>query len=100
MKIREFNRNPMDKIPLAEPAEILVNELKDLGGMEPAIFAARFKGQGLVSQAYRDLLAARMRQSRLFRRFHRRIQHPRSPVLPAMVMIPTVIDTRPWKERL
>jgi hypothetical protein len=51
--------------------EILANELKGRGGMEPLIFASKFKGQGSVSQAYRNLFAARIRQSRLSRRFHR-----------------------------
>jgi hypothetical protein len=66
------DRGLMDVKHNADPMEILVNELKGLGGMEPVLFASRFKGQGALSQAYRNLLAARTRQSRIFRRFHRR----------------------------
>lgn len=55
----------------ADPMAILAQELKGLGGMEPAYFASRFKGCGSVSQAYRDLLAARVGQARLFRRLGR-----------------------------
>lgn len=54
-----------------DPMEILAEELKPLGGMEPLMLAARFKGSGSVSQAYRDLFAARIKQARMFRRFRR-----------------------------
>ena len=60
----------------ADPIERVVEELKDLGGMEPAFFAAKFKGQGALSQAYRDLLATRIRQSRLLRPFERASMPP------------------------
>lgn len=51
--------------------ELLADELKPLGGMEPLMLAARFKGSGRVSQAYRNLFAARIKQARMFRRFRR-----------------------------
>ena len=52
----------------ADPLEILAEEVKSLGGMEAALFASRFPGKGVVSQAYRNLLVARIGQTRLFRR--------------------------------
>lgn len=61
----------MDAEHPIDPMAILVEELKDFGGMEPLVLAARFKGCGSVSKAYRALLAARVRQARLFRRLGR-----------------------------
>ena len=58
----------MDPMRTTNSTEILAEELKHHGGMPPLLFASRFAGQGRLSQAYRDLLAARIRQSRLFRR--------------------------------
>ena len=53
---------------LNRSAAILAEDLKDLGGIQPLLFASRFAGQGPLTQAYRNLFAARIRQSRLFRR--------------------------------
>jgi len=62
----------MTDVPdLVDPIKTLFSDVKDLGGMDAAMFAARFPGKGTVSQAYRNLLAARIRQTRLFRRYHR-----------------------------
>jgi hypothetical protein len=58
----------MDTTYEVDPLEILAEEVKPLGGMDAAMFAARFPGKGMVSQAYRNLLAARIRQTRLYRR--------------------------------
>jgi hypothetical protein len=56
----------------ADLTEILANDLKGLGGIQPLIFAVRFQGHGAVSQAYRNLFAARAKQARIFRRVHHR----------------------------
>jgi hypothetical protein len=58
----------MDMIHEVDPIKILFDDVKELGGMEAALFASKFPGKGIVSQAYRNLLAARFRQSRLYRR--------------------------------
>jgi hypothetical protein len=49
--IRRWLIMTTDMKPLVDPTEILAKELKHLGGMEAAMFAAGFRGQGVVSQA-------------------------------------------------